>query len=68
MQDEARSYTARATIKNLQKREITVICWPPYLPDLNPIKSLWNKMKDWIQNYYFKKISIFTLKTAVQKA
>ena len=68
IQDEARSHTARATIKDLQERGITVICWPPYSPNLNPIESLWDEMKDWIQDHYSERMSLSTLRTAVQKA
>jgi transposase len=38
---------------------IRVIEWPPFSPDLNPIKTLWNDMKDYIQEYYPKVYSSY---------
>ena len=29
-----------------------MIYWPPYSPDLNPIKTIQNWMKDWIKERY----------------
>jgi hypothetical protein len=26
--------------------------WPPNSPDLNPIETIWNNMKDYIQKHY----------------
>lgn len=46
MQDNAPSHHASETIQELKERGIKVISWPPYSPDLNPIESVWNKMKD----------------------
>jgi transposase len=52
MQDNAPAHRHRATIEDLAERGVIVINWPPYSPDLNPIESLWNMMKDWIEKHY----------------
>ena len=52
MQDNAPGHTARITLEELEARNIRVIVWPPFSPDLNPIEALWNKMKDWIARTY----------------
>ena len=33
------------------------ISWPVYSPDLNPIKTVWNRMKDYVANNYPDKLS-----------
>ena len=40
MQDGAPSHTAAATINELIERGVITIIWPPYLLDLNPIKTV----------------------------
>jgi len=52
MQDGASGHAARGTQADLRERGVTVIHWPPYSPDLNPIESVWNWMKDWIEDKY----------------
>ena len=47
MQDGAPAHSARATLLDMRERGITVITWPPYSPDLNPIENCWNKMKSY---------------------
>jgi hypothetical protein len=43
--------------------------WPPFSPDLNPIKTLWNDIKDYIQEHYPKVHSSYKrLRVAVQEA
>jgi len=29
-----------------------IVEWPPYFPNLSPIKTLWDNIKDYIQEYY----------------
>jgi ketohexokinase/beta-glucosidase len=52
MQDGAPGHSAAYTIDELHQRGIYPIFWPAYSPDLNPIESVWNRMKDYIQQYY----------------
>ena len=46
MQDNAPAHAAKATIEDLRDREVNVIPWPAYSPDLNPIETVWSKLKD----------------------
>ena len=52
MQDGAPGHTAGVTKDELRERGIITIYWPPYSPDLNPIETIWNWMKDWIEERY----------------
>lgn len=52
MQDGAPSHTAAAMIKELIKWGVITIIWPLYLLNLNPIKTVWNWIKDYIENKY----------------
>ena len=48
MQDNAPSHSAARTMQEFRDRGIIPIKWPPCSPDLNPIESVWNKMKYFI--------------------
>lgn len=48
MQDHAPGHSAKHTIEEFGRLGIRLIIWPPYSPDLNPIKLIWDIMKDWI--------------------
>ena len=52
MQDIAPPHSSRMTVMKLRERGISTIEWPPCSPDLNPIESVWNKMKYFIQDKY----------------
>jgi DDE superfamily endonuclease len=52
MQDNAPCHTARATLQDLAERHIRFLGWPAFSPDLNPIETVWNWMKDWIDDHY----------------
>jgi transposase len=46
MQDSTPGYAAADIREELHERGIYPIFWPTYSPDLNPIKMVWNRMKD----------------------
>jgi ketohexokinase/beta-glucosidase len=52
MQDSAPGHAAGSTKDELLERGIYTIFWPAYSPDLNPIETVWNWMKDWIEERY----------------
>jgi transposase len=52
MQDSAPCHWAGFTLDELQERGITPIYWPPFSPDLNPIETIWDKIKDYIELHY----------------
>jgi transposase len=52
MQDGAPGHAASSTRQDLRDRGVKVILWPPYSPDLNPIETCWDWMKDYIEDKY----------------
>ena len=70
MQDGAGGHSARATIAELNARGIFPVMHPSLSPDLNPIETVWNWMKDYIQKEYRSEIhrSYPRLKAAVIEA
>lgn len=70
MHDNAPAHTGRDVLAEIQSRGITVVKWPPYSPDLNPIETCWNWMKDYIEDMYGddRKPSYDTLRLWVQQA
>lgn len=69
MQDNAPGHKAQDTRNDLKERGVTLIFWPAFSPDLNPIETVWNLMKDYIQRVYGdKKLSYDQLRKAVREA
>ena len=49
MQDNAPSHKAAHTMREIEKRDMAPVEWPPYFPDLNHV---WSYMKDYMQSRY----------------
>ena len=68
-QDNAKGHSSTFTKSVLSSIGIEPIFWPANSPDLNPIETVWNEMKNWIQrNYPEVHRSYKKLREAVQKA
>lgn len=44
-QDNVRFHTTPETVTYLHDKGVTLIEWPPWSPDLNPIENVWNVLK-----------------------
>jgi len=68
MQDGAPGHATGETKEDLQERGIIVIFWPPFSPNLNPIKRVWHIMKNYLQDNYPKNMSYNRLRKAIKDA
>lgn len=70
MQDGAPGHSAQSTREEMAARGIQQVDWPPFSPDLNPIESCWNWMKDHIEDAHglVEKPSYPQLRRWVQEA
>jgi transposase len=57
MHDNAPGHRARETLEECRERGIQPIFWPPFSSDLNPIETVWNRMKDFIASHYPEKLT-----------
>jgi DDE superfamily endonuclease len=48
MQDNASIHTANRIKEYFKDNSISLLNWPPYSPDINPIEHVWSAMKEWI--------------------
>jgi transposase len=46
MQDNAAAHGGRATRAEIKRRGLHMIFWPALSPDLNPIETVWDWIKD----------------------
>ena len=65
-QDNAPPHKSRSTLEFLQHHHVTVLPWPPYSPDLNPIENMWSIVKRNIHRHRFT--SKDSLRAAVETA
>lgn len=70
MQDGAPGHSSAFTKEDLQSRGIYPIYWPSFSPDLNPIETVWDWMKSWIDERYPEdnELSYDLLRQAVRAA
>ncbi len=59
MRDNAPGHAAKKTRVEFVERRIPVVFWPAFLPDLNLIVTLCNRMKDWIGVHYPSKFASY---------
>lgn len=68
-QDHAPGHSSAFTRSVIAAAGFRVIVWPPVSPDLSPIETIWDDMKDYIQEHYPQVHSSYKrLRTAIQEA
>ncbi len=52
MQDNAKVHTAKIVLERLDEQDYSIMSWPPYSPDLNPIRMIWYCIKTYIYKHH----------------
>jgi transposase len=68
MHDNAPGHSGELTVEELESRGIRVLVWPPFSPNLNPIETVRDKIKDYIAFDFPEKMSYDRLRMAVKEA
>jgi len=67
IQDGAPEHAAGETNKEPASCGIKPVFWPALSPDLDPIETVWNKMKDYLQHHFGENLSYNQLGVAVRE-
>ena len=57
IRDGAPGHAGGSIREELSRRGVRSISWPAYSPDLNPIETTWNRIKDYVADNYPDKLS-----------
>ena len=68
IQDGAPGHRGGETRAEIRQRNMPMILWSSYSPDLNPIETIWDKMKDYLQDNFPERMTYPQLRAAVQEA
>lgn len=64
--DNDPKHTSAVVKEFLRSQSVTVLDWPPYSPDLNPIENLWSRVKKTVAKN--RKSNVHQLYTAFKEA
>ena len=67
IQDNASNHRDEATQTEIKWCKISIIFWSSYSLNFNSIETIWNKMKNYLQNNFSEWMTYSQLRAAVQK-